>query len=108
VNDATLSALLLFGASFLQSFSLMCHKLPEGKRPGLYPRGQWARLALNAAWMLLLGYGLALAFGVDLRLGIVAVAIYFIALPFAFQLPMARMMGFKSFRDYIETVDRGE
>jgi len=108
VNDETLSALLLFGASLLQSFSLMCHKLPEKRRPALYPKETRSRLALNAAWMMLLGYGIILAFGVDVRLGIVAVAIYFIPLPFVFQLPMARMMGFKSFRDYVDTVDRGE
>lgn len=108
MNDATLSALFLFVAALLQSFSFMCHKLPQERRPALYPRGAWPRLALNAAWMLLLGYGLVLAFGVDLGLGFIALVLYFIILPFAFQIPMARMMGFKSFRDYVETVDRGK
>jgi len=108
VNDATLSALFLFVAALLQSFSFMCHKLPQERRPSLYPREAWPRLALNAAWMLLLGYGLVLAFGVDLRLGLIALVLYFIILPFAFQIPMARMMGFKGFRDYVDTVDRGK
>lgn len=108
MNNATLSALLLFVASLLQSFSFMCHKLPEQRRPPLYPQGAWPRLALNGAWMLLLGVGLYLAFGVDPRLGVIALILYFIVLPFAFQIPMARMMGFKSFRDYLATVDRGQ
>lgn len=107
MTAATLSALLLLAAGLLQSFSLMCHRLPAARRPELYPHSDLGRIALNGAWLLLLVTGAVIAFRLDLRLGGVGLAIYFIVLPFVFQLPMARMLGFKNFRDYLDTVDRG-
>ena len=107
MTAATLSAVLLLAAGLLQSFSLMCHKLPSPRRPRLYPGGDLGRLGLNGAWLLLLAAGAGLAFSLDALLGWLGLALYFVVLPFVFQLPMAHMLGFKSFRDYLDTVERG-
>ncbi|BCR04014.1 hypothetical protein DESUT3_10830 [Desulfuromonas versatilis] len=104
----TLSALLLFLAALLHSFSFMCRKLPAGRRPRLYPGSGGARVLLDLTWLLLFLTGAWLALQISTTLGILAAVVYFVVLPFVFQPPMARMMGFASLRAYLETVDRGQ
>ncbi|PLX81686.1 MAG: hypothetical protein C0617_16485 [Desulfuromonas sp.] len=107
MTPATLSALFLFAAALLQSFSYLCRKLPAERRPNIYPRNQWAQAGIDLSWICLFGAGIVPAFGLSAWLGAVALIAYFVILPFAFQPSMARLMGFKSLRDYLETVDRG-
>lgn len=106
MTTATASALLLVMAGLLHSFSYMCRKLPRSRRPPAYPRHPSAQIALDALWIVLLLAGLKLAFDISLPLGGIAVAIYFIALPFVFQPPLAKMMGFRDLKDYLEATGR--
>lgn len=106
MTPATASALLLLAAGLLHSFSYMCRKLPRSRRPSLYPRHPSAQIALDVLWIALLLVGLSLAFALSPILGATAVVIYFVALPFVFQPPIARMMGFKGLRDYLEATGR--
>ncbi len=101
----TLSAILLLAAGLIHSFSLMCRKLPPGRRPRLYPHQVMPQVGIDLLWLVLCLAGLSLAFQLSVWLGAMATALYFVVLPFVFQLPMAKMMGFKSLRDYLESID---
>jgi len=105
MTPATQSALLLLAAGLLQSLSLMCHKLPVERQPAWYPgQSRWS-LALNLLWFLPFLVGIRLAFVLSIQLGVVAGVLYFVVLPFVFQPPLARMLGFRDLRDYLQTVD---
>ncbi len=106
ITNATMTALLLVAAGFLQSLALMCRKLPEKKRPAIYPAERLPRLLFDIAWLPLFLTGIVFAFGLDPVLGAVALVIYFVVLPFVFQLPLATMLGFKSFRDYLNATEK--
>jgi len=105
VNIATLSALMLFLAALLQSISYLCCKLPEAKRPEWYPKDRLSRTMLDISWMILCVVGNGAAFKINLWLGIVAVALYFLALPFLFQAALARLLGFDDLRALVEYLD---
>lgn len=107
MTPATWSALLLLAAGLLHSFSLMCRKLPPTRRPVGYPSTPLAQGALNLCWIFLFLAGIRLAFGLSLWLGLMATIIYFLVLPFVFQPSLARMLGFRSLRDYLDSVDPG-
>jgi hypothetical protein len=106
MTPATWSALLLLAAGLIHSFSLMCRKLPPKRRPTSYPSTPPGRGAIDLVWIVLFLTGIRLAFSLSLWLGIVAAIIYFVALPFVFQPSLARMLGFRNLRDYLDTVDR--
>jgi hypothetical protein len=103
--SATVTALLLVFAGLLQSLSLMCRKLPEKRRPAIYPRERLPRLFFDAAWIPMFIIGILFAFQLSSVLGVLALAIYFVILPFVFQLPMANMLGFKTFREYLKATE---
>lgn len=102
---ATLSALLLFLAALLQSLSYLCNKLPETKRPKWYPGGRLGSTLLDFSWVMLCIAGLGAAFTLNLGLGIVAMAIYFLGLPFLFQSALAHLLGFKNLRALVAFID---
>ncbi len=106
MNDATLSALSLLLGGALHSFCHMCRKLPEDKRPAFYPEQGNMQIMFNFAWVMLFAVGAFMAFRISTSLSLVAGLIYFFVLPFVFQIPIARMIGFKSFTDYVKTVDK--
>jgi hypothetical protein len=106
MTPATWSALLLLAAGLVHSFSLMCRKLPPKRHPAVYPAGPLGRGAIDLAWIVLLLAGIRLAFSLSPWLGILGAIIYFVVLPFVFQPSLARMMGFRNLRDYLDTVDR--
>lgn len=106
-TPATASALLLLAAGLLHSFSLMCRKLPPARRPKRYPNAPPAQAAIDLTWVALFLAGMRLAWGLSAVLGITAAVTYFAVLPFAFQPPMARMLGFANFKEYLDTVERG-
>jgi hypothetical protein len=107
MTAASWSALLLFAAGLLHSFSLMCRKLPPVRRSPVYPAAPLGRGALDVSWILIFLAGIRLAFGLSVWLGIVATGIYFVVLPFVFQPPLARLLGFRNLRHYLDTVDKG-
>lgn len=105
---ATIAALLLVAASFLQSLALMCRKLPESRRPAIYPTDPLARLLFDVAWIPLFIAGIFSALKLGILLGVVALTIYFLVLPFVFQLPLATMLGFKNFSAYLRATEAKE
>jgi hypothetical protein len=108
MTQATLCALLLLAAGLLHSASFMCRKLPAARRPAWYPKRGFEQTLLDLAWICLLGWALGIAFGLSTTLGLTAAALYFLALPFALQPPMARLLGFRSLRHYLDRIDRGQ
>lgn len=106
LTPATASALLLIGAGVLHSLSLMCRKLPPARRPRRYPAAAPAQVAIDLAWIALFLAGMRLAWGLSTLLGVTAALLYFVVLPFAFQPPLARLLGFASFRDYLDATRR--
>lgn len=106
MTPATWSALLLLAAGLIHSFCLMCRKLPPAHRPGIFPDPPLAQGALNLSWIILFLAGIRLAFGLSPWLDITAVIVYFVVLPFVFQPSLARMLGFRGLRDYLDTVDK--
>ncbi len=108
MTPATQSALLLLAAGLTHSFSLMCHKLPSERCPAFYPRHPLLRTIVNLVWLLLFVAGIRLAFVLATMLGIVAAILYFVALPFVFQPPLARMLGFHNMKDYLETTEQNK
>jgi hypothetical protein len=106
MTPATWSALLLLAAGLIHSFSLMCRKLPPARRPDIYPASPLAQGALNLSWIILFLAGIRLAIGLSVWLGVMAIIIYFVVLPFVFQPSLARMLGFRGLRDYLDTVDK--
>jgi hypothetical protein len=106
MSAATITALLLAVAGFLQSLALMCRKLPEKRRPAIYPTEKMLRLMFDIAWIPLFAVGMIYAFQLGgVLFGVVALGIYFVVLPFVFQLPMATLLGFKNFKDYLKAVE---
>lgn len=106
MNAATVSALLLFTAGLLQSLRLLCQRLPPARRPEHFPTQRGALLVYDLVWISLCGVGFFLAFSLDTVLGLFALVTYFVILPFVFQLPLARLLGFPSFRAYLDAIDR--
>jgi hypothetical protein len=106
MTPATWSALLLLAAGLIHSFSLMCRKLPPARRPDIYPASPLAQGALNLSWIILFLAGIRLAIGLSGWLGVMAIIIYSVVLPFVFQPSLARMLGFRGLRDYLDTVDK--
>jgi hypothetical protein len=106
MTPATQSALLLLAAGLIHSFCLMCHKLPAARQPAFYPRQPLARTAINLVWILLFLAGIRLALALSTALGIAAAIIYFVVLPFVFQPPLARMLGFNDLQEYLNLTDR--
>jgi hypothetical protein len=106
MTPVTWSALLLLAAGLAHSFSLMCRKLPPKRHPTVYPSKPLGRGAINFVWIILFLTGIRLAFSLSFWLGIMAALIYFIVLPFVFQPSLARMLGFRNLRDYLDTVER--
>jgi hypothetical protein len=108
MTQATQSALLLLAAGLIHSFSLMCRKLPTPRRPACYPQHILLRSAIDLAWLLLFVAGIRLAFVLSTILGIMAAILYFVALPFVFQPPLARMLGFRDLREYVKATEQHE
>lgn len=106
MTTATVCALLLLAAGLLHSASFMCRKLPAAQRPGWYPHRLFEQTLLDLSWICLLIWALGIAFRLSITLGLAALVIYFIALPFALQPPMARLLGFRSLRHYLDLIDR--
>ena len=104
MTEATRCALLLLGAGWLQSFIFVMNKLPGERRPPGYPSGGIWQLLLNLVWIALFGWGIALAFRIELWLGVVAVPVYFVVLPFVFQLPLVKLFGYDNYREFSEGV----
>ena len=105
MTAATIAALLLVAAGFLQSLALMCRKLPDKRRPGIYPRDRLARTLFDLAWLPLFIVAILYALQLGIPLTVAAVVIYFLVLPFVFQLPLATLLGFKNFRAYLQAID---
>ena len=106
MSSATISALLLFLAALLQSASYLCNKLPGPKRPGWFPKDRLSRTIFDLSWILLFIAGTALAFKIGLWLGLVAVVLYFLGLPFVFQPALARLLGYRDLRALVDDLDR--
>jgi hypothetical protein len=102
----TVTALLLAAAGLLQSLALMCRKLPEKRRPAIYPTEKLPRLLFDIAWIPLFIVGILYAFQLGgILLGVIAMGVYFVILPFVFQLPLANMLGFKNFKEYLRATE---
>lgn len=108
MTAATVCALLLLAAGLVHSASFMCRKLPLARRPGWYPKRPFEQTLLDLSWICLLIWALGIAFRLSTTLGMAALAIYFIALPFALQPPMARLLGFRNLRHFLDLVDKGK
>lgn len=108
MTPATLCALLLLAAGLLHSASFMCRKLPPARRPQWYPKRKLEQILLDLSWICLLIWGLGGAFWLSTPLGLTAAVVYFVALPFALQPPMARLLGYRNLRHFLDTVDRGK
>lgn len=108
MSPATLCALLLLAAGLLHSASFMCRKLPVARRPAWYPKRKLEQALLDLSWICLLIWALGAAFRLSVSLGFAALAIYFIALPFILQPPMARLLGFRSLRHYLDLIERDQ
>ena len=108
MTAATVCALLLLTAGLVHSACFMCRKLTPSRRPGWYPQRPLAQTLLDLSWICLLIWALGIAFRLSITLGLAALAIYFIALPFALQPPMARLLGFRNLRHFLDLVDRGQ
>ena len=106
MSTATLSAIFLSLAALIQSASYLCNKLPEARRPQWYPRDRLSRTMLEISWILLFLLGAAGAFRVDPWLGLLGLALYFLALPFLFQPALARLLGFSSLAELVDFIDR--
>lgn len=103
---ATLCAFLLLVAGAIHSFSFMCRKLPPESRPQHYPRKRGGQILLDLLWVLIFFAGIQLAFILSVTLGIVAGILYFVLLPFVYQPMIAKMIGFKGLKDYMEHLER--
>jgi len=108
MSEATRCALLLLGAGWLQSFIFVMNKLPAERRPNGYPSAPAWQLLFNLVWVALFGWGIVLAFRLNLWLGIVAVPVYFVVLPFAFQLPLVKLFGFYNYREFSDSAGTTE
>lgn len=105
MNPATQTALLLFLAGWLQSFVYLCGKLPPDRLPAGYPRSANLRALFNLVWLTMFAVGLGKAWRIDPWLALVGAALYFGVLPFAFQLPLVRLFGFRNYRQFMDAVD---
>lgn len=105
MNEASLSAILLFAAALIQSTSYLCNRLPEARCPAWYPRNRLARTVLDLSWILLFAVGALAAFHISPSLALVAGLLYFLVLPFVFQPTLARLLGFRSLRELVAYLD---
>jgi len=108
MNPATKAALLLLAAGWLQSFVYVCSKLPPERLPAGFPQKGSGQVMLNLAWMIMFVFGISSALKVSTWLALIGGAIYFTALPFAFQLPLVKLFGYKNFRQFTEEIDRAK
>ncbi|NIQ94377.1 MAG: hypothetical protein GWN87_09290 [Desulfuromonadales bacterium] len=102
---ATLCAFLLLVAGAIHSYSFMCRKLPAERRPPRYPLKRAGQILLDLLWVLIFFAGIQLAFTLSVALGIVAAVLYFVVLPFLYQPMVAKLIGFKGLRDYIDYLE---
>lgn len=108
LNNATIAALLLICAGILHNYSFMCRKLKPEQLKVFYPSAPTARLAFDMGWMLMAAMGIYLTFSLSMVLAAIATAIYFLLFPFILQPPLARLLGFKNLREYVDYVEKQE
>lgn len=108
MTPATLCALLLLAAGLLHSASFMCRKLAPARRPQWYPKRKAEQILLDLSWICLLIWGLGGAFRLSTPLGLTAAAVYFVVLPLALQPPMARLLGYRNLRHYLDVVEKNK
>lgn len=106
LNNATLAAVLLICAGIIHNYSFMCRKLKPEDLKVFYPTSPVGKLVFDASWILMATVGLYLTFNLSMLLSAIAVAIYFLLLPFILQPPLARLLGFNSLADYVNQIDR--
>ena len=105
LSKTTLVAILYFSAGLIQSFCYMNGRLPEDRRSPVYPKSPAAASLMNISWMVELVAAMAMTSTYGFTYLIGAIAIYFGILPFVFQIPMARMLGFKNLKAYFAIID---
>ncbi|MDF1581043.1 MAG: hypothetical protein P1P74_09740 [Desulfuromonadales bacterium] len=105
LSKTTMAIILFLCAGIIQSFCYMNKRLPAERRSPVYPTESGKATLLNLSWIFqaVIATVMTMPEG-PVRLG-VTLAIYFLVLPFVVQIPMARMLGFKSFRAYMAVVD---
>lgn len=108
MTPPTICALLLLAAGLVHSVSFMCRKLPPARRPEWYPKRPAEQTLLDLTWICLLIWAMGIAFRLSTTIGLAALALYFIALPFALQPPMAKLLGFRNLRHFLDLVDKGK
>ncbi len=84
----------------------MCRKVPATALRAFYPATPAGKFLFNLSWMSMAGYGFLLSSKISTLLFWVAVAVYFLLLPFLLQPQLARLLGFSSLSDYVACVDR--
>lgn len=105
MSTATQAALLLLGAGWLQSFVYICSKVPPERLPPGYPKNGTSLMLLNLTWIVMFGAGLILTLGLSPWLALLGGILYFTVLPFVFQLPLVKLFGFRSYKEFIDLVD---
>jgi len=108
MNPATQSALFLLAAGWLQSFVYICGKLPPERIPPGYPKSGTALGLLNLAWIIMFVFGISGTLKLSPWFAVVGAILYFTALPFAVQLPLVKLFGFRNFRHFMDVVDGTE
>lgn len=106
LNSATLAAVLLIAAGIIHNYSFMCRKLKSEELKAFYPTTPGGKLIFDLGWIILATTGLYLTSSLSLMLCAVAVAIYFLLLPFMLQPLLARLLGFTNLRQYVNHIDR--
>ncbi len=104
-SEPTTAAIILLCAGVIHNYSFMCRKVPAATLNAYYPATPSGKFLFNLSWMSMAGYGFLLCSKISTLLFWVAVAVYFLLLPFLLQPQLARLLGFKSLSDYIATVD---
>ncbi len=102
----TLAAILLLCAGIIHNYSFMCRKVPKGALKVSYPTSQIGQLLLDLSWLLMAMAGLLICYQISEILCLIAAGIYFLLLPFLLQPHLARLLGFNSLTDYVETIDK--
>lgn len=105
LSPESLAAVLLICAGIVHNYSFMCRKLPAETLQTPYPKSALGKILFDLSWILLAAYGLLLTFQLSTVLSMVAAGIYFFILPFVLQPPLARLLGFKSLTDFVNSID---
>ena len=105
LNNTTLAAVLLICAGIIHNYSFMCRKLPKEKLKIPYPSSTVGMLLFDLSWLLMVAYGFYLTLQISTMLGMVAAGIYFLLFPFLLQPPLARLLGFRSLSDFVNSTD---